>query len=371
MKKVGLVSFQNADNYGALLQIYATQTILKREGYNIEIINYDNKIISGNYKVMPPVTINPIKYLRRLYFSLLRIKTTKERIKNFNRFREEYLELTKLYNKKDIKNTLNYYDILLTGSDQVWNPKFTKKLDEIYTLDFGSDKVKRISVAASAGDATQIVKYKEDYISKLKKIDYISVRESKTAKALEKILNKKIFTLLDPSLLLSKEEWINAFDTKPLVNYKYILAYNAGGADGIYYDAINYLGHKTGYKIIYLDSKEDKIIVDKESKWSSSPDQFVNLIYNAEIIITSSFHGLAFSLNLNKKVMVVPGWVSERIDNILDILDKKDLIVKNIDDVKKIFSSKIDWKNMNDLLEKERNKCLTWLHNSLRNKEDD
>lgn len=369
MKKVGIVTFQNANNFGAVLQAYATQKALEKMGYQVYIINYDNPIIGNNYKVFPPLSKNPLKSIRRIIISLGRIKPNIERIKSFDKFRNEYLNLTEPMRKNDILNRPPKYDVYVSGSDQIWNPKFTKNLDDIYTLNFGPESVKRIAYASSTGNAMESKNNDELYKQKLKMYDYISVREKSAATRLEKLLNTEIFTALDPSLLLDKNDWYELSKSIKEPNYKYILSYNPGGAKDLYFETINSIAKKTGYHVIYLDIGDKKnIVVDnKVSKYSASPDEFVSLVENAELVVTSSFHGLAFALNLNIKVMVVYGWIYDRLENLLNILDLKDIVVNDKEDIEKIYNKDINWDKVNKLLGKEREKCLKWLDDSLKN----
>ena len=369
MKKVGIVTFQNANNFGAILQAYATQKTIEKLGYKSYIINYDNPIIGNNYKILPPMSKNPLKSLRRIVISLGRIKDNMDRIKNFDEFRNKYLNLTEPMNKDDIMNKPPKYDIYVSGSDQIWNPKFTNSLDDVYTLNFGKNSVIRVAYASSTGNAMENNDNDEMYKQKLKIYNHISVREKNSANKLEKILNRKVFTALDPSLLLDKNDWHELSKSIKRPNYKYILSYNPGGAKDLYFETINSIAKRMGYHVIYLDIGDKKnIVVDnKISKYSASPDEFVSLVENAELVVTSSFHGLAFALNLNVKVMVVYGWIYDRLENLLNILDLKDIVVNDREDIDKIYNKEIDWNKVNKLLGKEREKCLKWLDDSLKN----
>ena len=199
MKSVGIITFHNAHNCGALLQTFALQETLKCMGYEVKIINYKDKEITRNYKLIRYSRKNPFKTIKFLYESVKFYKINKQRYDAFNNFINHNLRLTKLYqNTKSLKEDFPKFDYYITGSDQVWNVKLIgRKAIDAYTLNFGNNNIKRISYAASIGKSNIDKRYQEQYRKNISKLDYISVREETAKRVLEKIIDKPIEVVLD------------------------------------------------------------------------------------------------------------------------------------------------------------------------------
>ena len=215
MKKVKTVTFHLANNYGALLQAFALQQILQKK-YDAEILNYDNTFISDNYRVFKPINKNPIKTIYHLFKDIINYNQEKKRVLAFDNFRKK-LYLSDYFSDKDEKK-LPEADAYIVGSDQVWNPFLTNGVDSIYTLK-DVKKSKKISYAASSGNLKYIEQYKTEFLKNIQQFDAISVREKNLKEYLSKNLKgKTVETVLDPTLLLSKNEWINLCKDKKIEN---------------------------------------------------------------------------------------------------------------------------------------------------------
>lgn len=332
--KIGLLTIHNALNYGAIFQAYATQELLSRYG-NVEIINYKNEHIERLYS---PLNIrlgnNILKNLIREAF-LLRSKVVRQ--KKFNKFFKCHFNLSKVdgFDTEFEKE----YDLYVCGSDQIWNPKITNGVDvlnEDYFLGSLPKDVKKISYASSLGsyryNAIQEKRIKE----LLNDFSFLSVREKDGAEYLEKVIDRKVNQVLDPTLLLSKDEWIKKLGlTKNRSSEEYILVYTVPRSD-ILKDAIKYYAKK-GIKIISVDPSIRKAgKVDKQIR-DAGPEEFLNLFLNAKMILTDSFHGVCFSINFKKNfVALSSGVASNRMKNILKITAMDSRFVENINDLEKI-----------------------------------
>ena len=372
-KIIYTITFHRANNYGAMLQAYALQKCLLKNNYKTLLLDYDNKNISNPYKIIPNLNKNIVKDL----FIILKnipfvIKNFKKSMK-FNKFRKS-LYMSKYFDdEKEFKNNYINNSIYIVGSDQVWNPKWTGGIDDIYTLNFGNNDIKRISYAASSGGIEQIQKYEKEFVSRMNRFDYISVREKKLKNYLSKFLTKDVSTVIDPSLLLTKGEWISFAGEKRIINDKYIFTYEAGNPNEKYYDVINELAKKTGYKIVYLGKHDlkNKYKCKKVCVYSSGPIEWVNLLLNAEYVVTTSFHGTALSTVLNKKMFIVLSTLPDRITTLLNITNLSNRIVNTIDDVEKMLNSEIDWASVNKKIEYERNKSIKWIYNAIESDKDE
>lgn len=371
MKKIGIVTFHNAHNYGAMLQAFALQKKLE-ESNQVEIIDYRNNKIERQYKVIRPLIFkDPISTVKRLVSDVSKYKINKTRHRNFNTFMKEKLSLSKRYNdEEDLKNDDVKYDILITGSDQVWNIGIVGNLSDIYTLNFGQKDIKRISYAASVGEANLISRNKEIYKEKISKIDEISVREADAKKELNRIINKEIEVVLDPTLLLTVNDWNKELTTKNDVSdEKYILAYFVE-YDKEYIDIVNFLSEKTGLKVIHFEKRNNNYNDVLKSAYTEGPLDFVSLIKNAEYVVATSFHATVFSILFHKKFFIVPHRkTGARVINLLDRLEITGRTFSTAEEFKKInYDFETNWNKVENNLNKEREKSIKFLNNAVNNK---
>lgn len=369
MKKVGIITFHNAHNYGAVLQAYALQEKIKELGYEPCIINYRNRKILKPYKLIKYSKKNPIKCIKMIYDSLKNYKINKVRYDKFNTFINTNFNMTNAYKTLNkLKKDYPQLDCYITGSDQVWNPGIVGNLSDAYTLNFGNDKINRISYAASIGKSTIEDKYKDDYKSKLSKINYISVREEDAKIELEKILHKDIKVVLDPTLLLSTDEWKSKLTNIDKQTSKYILAYMVQANDE-YKKIVNYLSKKTGLKVIHFDKKK---IYDNELKsaYTAEPFEFIDLIKNAEYVVATSFHATVFSIIFSKKFFVVPHLkTGSRITNLLEKLGIEGRIYHKLEEFENVdYDFETNYIQVKEKLKEEKEKSIKFLKEAIENK---
>lgn len=366
MKKVYTITFHQANNYGAMLQSYALQKVLCQK-YESKIINYNCHAISNSYKLFFKKGNSLLDTLKINIKSFLKIPFYYKRYNNFKKFRNK-LDLTRKYiNEDDLKNNYPKCDAYVTGSDQIWNKNITDGFDDGYFLNFGDENIKKISYAASIGDISIINNNKKLFGEKIKNIDAISVRENDLKSIIESTYTKKVTEVLDPTLLLTKEEWLNIINKKYEISEKYIFAYSVGNGNDLYYDSINELARKTGLKVIYFDrtNKDKKIKCNCQSFYSAGPDGFVTLLKNAEYVITTSFHGLALSINLQKNFSVILSSYPERLTTLLNSLQLNNRIIEKGKEITDQFYKKINWDEKTKKLLEIREKSLDWLFNSV------
>ena len=370
MKSVGIITFHNAHNCGAILQTYALQETLKNMQYNVNIINYNDKKITRNYKLIKYSRKNPIKTIKLLYESIKFYKINKQRYDAFNDFIAKNLKLTKLYKSvNSLKKDYPKFDYYITGSDQVWNVNLIgKKAIDAYTLNFGTNDIKKISYAASIGKASIDEKYKKQYKNNISKLDYISVREETAKKVLEKMIDKPIEVVLDPTLLLTRNEWDSKLAEYKKYNEKYILTYLVEENEECK-KIVKYIAEKTGMKVIHF--KREKIYKEElDNGYTSNPLEFVNMIRQAEYVVTNSFHATVFSIIYNKKFFTIPhSKASSRMTDLLKKLNIEDRIFYNLDEFKKIDyeTLEIDYENVVKIINNQRINSIEFLKKSLMN----
>lgn len=335
MKKIGIVTIYDVPNYGSVLQAFATQKIFEKNGCETKFIVYDRYnrwLVSHSGQVRP----NPI----RTMVHRLGIKRLHRKMIHLDSFKKKYFNESRLYRDlEDLKNeNWSDYDLFVVGSDQVWNPRFCYG-DSYYMLSFIPKCKKRISVASSFA-VQQLPDFLIDkYRKYLNKFDALSVREDNGISIINKQLgiNKEVMLLLDPTLLLSGREWCEAIPSRRVLKSKYILYYMWDYAfNPLPYinDVTAYFHKKTGYEIVILEDAGKKINIQgmKVLRFSdASIPEFIDLFANAEMVVTSSFHGTAFALNFGKPlVSIVPSDGDDRQSSLLRSLDLEQCIV-NVD----------------------------------------
>lgn len=364
-KKIGIITFQNAHNYGAMLQVYALQEVLSQ--YDTRIINFKNQGIEETYKPFRINTKNFITILRSITASILYCKRNRLRYKNFNKFMNEQLKLTKEYKTElELKENAPDCDIYITGSDQVWNYDISCGNIDAYTLNFGPKSVKRISYAASIGTNELNSEHIQQYIDNITNIDYISVREESAKIYLTKLLNRKIETTLDPTLLLEKERWEKICRGTQQEKEKYILAYVLTD-DPEYYKIVNYLSKKTGLKVVHFKRRNKGINNILRNANGDGPIEFVNLIKNAEYVIATSFHATVFSIIFNKNFWVIPPKkIGSRITDLLKMLNLEERAVSSLENFENMdYRKNIDYEAVEKILDEKRKKSIKFLEESI------
>lgn len=368
--KIGILTYQYAINYGAVLQAYALKKFLESRSNEVEIINYNT-----NYLYLSNRTF--YQKLKTSVWGILRnILGGNKKIEALDIFRQRYLELNpcQITTKEKLQEYVssNNFDSFIVGSDQVWNNSINGN-DDSYFLSFASSETK-ISYAASFG-VSDLTGYDIELLkNNLKSFKAISVRENTAKKMLNNIGIQNVSVVLDPVFLLEKEKW------DELAGYgsnegPYILCYVMPGDTSlekkIRETAIEY-SRKTGWKIIYIGRKEYKrFIPDGYDYIGASPIEFIRLIRDARIILTNSFHGTAFSLIFQKQFFSFANTsltgemqLSSRICDLLWEIGLADHIIGQKDNSYNI-DNHIDYNKVNSNIDSLRNKSLSFLISSI------
>ena len=315
-KRIGLLTFHSAHNYGAVLQCYSTITFLHEKGFEIETIDYQNKSLAERYKKRSPLYfINP-KNLYRIIKYNQQIKTNN----TFDDFIQNKLCLSSSkYDEETINNVTNIYSDIIVGSDQVWNYDCNGN-DISYFLPFANDNTNSVALSASIGGNINGIISSKETIDCLKRFSKISVREDDDCKQLGKLLGKPIENTLDPVFLLEKNQWKLLQDESISSKYNdYILVYTiVEDKELLSFIQKNY----PSYKVLYINQgyiKRTNVV----NLTNVNPQQFLGLIMNAKMVFTNSFHGIAFSLIFEKEFGVALLKYNERINNRISSLLEK------------------------------------------------
>ncbi len=360
MKKVKILTFHNAENYGANLQAYALKEVLKDMDTEPSFINYQDKHILKDYKL---IRTNSLK---SFFSSLWYMPRNLKRKKSFKSFCGRYLDgnTKKYYTKEDIEKDITNEYTLVAGSDQIFNPDLTGGLSDIYTLNLKKENENKIIYGASVGNDELLEVNKDKFKDKLKDLEYISVREENIAKGLESILSKKVEKVLDPTLLLEKDKWeelVSKEKTVELDNTKYILVYTLFENPEITKIA-DYLSQKTGIRVIHF-RKYNAYKNELMSMYTKGPADFINAFKNAEYIVTNSFHGLVFSIIFERKFYaVMPKSRGGRLKDLISLTGLEKRAVNSLDDVtSKKIDEEIEYAPVKDKLNVEKEKSIKYL----------
>ena len=296
--KIGILTFQRAINYGAVLQAYALQETLRELGHDVWIIDYRQPRVERTDR-RPYRDDDKIKLLRGFhlrswwYFDQGKSKTLARRAR-FDDFLKSYLNLSAPCNLDSIPA----FDIYVIGSDQVWNSAICDGLDSVFWGEFvrpTNSKVVSYAASTSVRDLQKQLQSEVQHL--LNNFSSISVREKETCDYLNHYFNLKnaAITVLDPTLLAKKETW-DSFDDDTYKNQEYVLCFGARGCleyPTVLQDKASSLAKLYGCGLKTIDFNTD------------SPVDFVNKFRYAKAVVTSSFHGTAFSLIFNRPLYAV------------------------------------------------------------------
>lgn len=349
--KVGIVTVHRANNYGAAVQAYALQRVLRDDGIEAQFIDYVGAFLKH------PFGIENFrkKGLLGEAFTFVGELSRLPRRKKFNDFRKRYFICTKELNKEELGGLEEQFDLFIAGSDQVWNYRITNQ-DGAYLLDFVKSYDKKGSYAASFGLTRIERKYREWYSQSLSDIKYLNVREKSAIPIVKKYTNRIPKVVLDPTLLLSKEEW-EKIVVEPKVEGDYILSYQVG-MDRHLVEYISFLSKVTGlpvYSIPFTQGGYTKMhpIMD------AGPSEWLGWIKKARYVITDSFHGMALSIiferNFAVNVSAQGEILSSRLKDLLDITGIKG---RNINEIGNVVVEEIDYSVINMRIEEHRKYSL-------------
>lgn len=371
MEKIGILTFHRADNYGAVLQNYALVKCIQsfNENISVETIDYRCQAIEKPYQgfVYDSKGKTGILYLKGYTRSFLRYIKNYSKIKRrrnaFEAFRKTNLNMTsKSFDDYNVSELSDTFDLVITGSDQVWNSKITgKAASAVYSLEFCKG-IRKISYAASAGSQQFIEK--ETY-SSIKELETVSVREQNIKEFFEEKLCISSRIDVDPVFLLNKDRWTSISGDKRIVNDRYIFIYSVGDKMNEVLRIAEDLALKMDCKIIHVDINT-KNKENSESRYDASPFEFVNLIRNASYIVASSFHAIAFSILLNRDFIAVPcSGTGSRVTELLNEFDLASRIVNSYKEYSERLFDTIDYTQQNKTIAVKRDESISYLKNTI------
>lgn len=329
MKKISLITLQYINNYGSVLQTYATQEYLKKFGYSVEVVNYtrencrfDNlkKSMKAYYRQKGGIYSLPFV---SLILTMRWEHLHKKRNKVFEQFRSNRICLSAEYESVDaLMNNPPVADLYCAGSDQVWNYLYNDGVLPEYFLEYAPKDKKKFALSSSIGIEKIEDKQCGDLIRKyLSEFSLITVREKTAQQVLSAIGCEGVHQILDPTLLLDKNYWVSKFDLRRTYDEPYVLVYQLNPCKEMDKFAQE-IANKKNCKLIIISNNIRLSVPGAQIIDNPAVEQFLSLILYAECIITDSFHGTAFSLNFNKEFFSwLPPKYSTRLTSVLELAE--------------------------------------------------
>lgn len=340
-------------NYGAEMQTYATVKALRKLGHDVEVIDF--RLFESNHSLRSIVgrCLNAIAPAQR----------------SFGKFWKKYIKNISCHyhNVAELRNNPPKADVYLVGSDQVWNEDITGERSAAYLLDFGSDNVKRISYASSIGVSEW--KFSQSYTEKVseqfKKFDALSCREITGANVLSQKFNINVKQVLDPTLLHRNYEEI----TGPILETKNLVFYPLSVGDTSAVSFCKDLAAKLNLK--YVNANSYTFIPFLPIVWKrNSIAQWISAIGGASLVVTGSFHGLAFSLIYHRQFILINDNKQGRNSRMMDLLNYLGLehrLFKTPAEAmaSKVWEETIDYQVVDAKLNQARTESWNYLKQSL------
>lgn len=359
--KIGILTYHRSQNYGALLQALALLMTLKENNHDVSFIDYFPKYNRKMYAIFDIDEFRRLTLKRKIKFFLKFLMIFPYRYLrrlNFNKFIKSYIT-------PNCKPLTENFDCVVYGSDQIWRKQpYINNYNSMY---FGKNDIAtklHISYAASVVELPKHIDDKNDFLELISNLNSISVREYHTKEFIEQNSNLRVRVDLDPTLLLSGEQWLNYFKLKRIVLNKYILIYDLQddfGTPTFSYAEIQKIADQNNLQIVRLRAKTSAFN-SKNDRHTDGPIEFLSLIYFAEYVFTSSFHGLIFSLLFERQVYCSFPKNALRAKSLLSALGISDRFLEP----QSIIPSRnknIDYQKINKLLNEMRQNSLSYLEN--------
>lgn len=350
-KTVSVITLQSVRNYGSVLQAYATQVLLEEQGFDVTILNYvkpgsaDSELVdtwansSGKNKILTRFVMTP---------------TIKKWHKVFDGFMNSYLNLSSeiFRTNEDFKKMSTTYDAYCVGSDQVWNSTWNKGILEPFFLTYAPSSAYKFSFSSSFGKE-KLDDYEIQPTTKmLLDFKHLSVREEQAVKIL-KGLGIESTQHIDPTLAMEPRFWRTLSDRQQPRHRPYLLVYQLNKSSDFDRYAER-LAKELNLELVRICTRYDQVVKSGKPELIPSVDRFVSLFENASFVLTDSFHGTGFCINLNKPFLsIYPESFSSRISSILKMTGLQNRRLRSFSDFSQA-NKNIDFTFANSVLTNAR-----------------
>lgn len=362
--KVGTLTFHIAHNYGAMLQAYALPTVVKKIGFECEVIDYRFPYIDSWSRIERwndllekyGIFLGGMRFVNRVFHGYYSQSNMHIKFDSFERNIIPHSET--VYRSKAELNNMPY-DVILFGSDQIWNSAITNGIAEEYIGGFEIlPGTRKIAYAASCGTSNFQEDSREVYYDYLKDFCAIGVREKGFQKTLlSRGYNAKC--VLDPTLLLTADDWrtiIPEREKKYLGRYLLLYVFDE---DEKIYDLTREYAKKKDLQIVVVTYKEKRQMYGMKVRTDCGPLEFLSLFFNAEYVITTSFHGTVFSILFHKDFHCIPHpKYRERTDSLLEMFGLED---HNVNELTSFYDIETKWDKVDTMLDYKRNISISFL----------
>lgn len=323
-KTIAIMTSFYINNYGAVLQAYATKLFFESIDVDTVFINYVRDNVR-NRKVINEKWEGGL--IKRIIYKTYRNIDNRLKRKVFTNFVDKNLILTKEFtDKKSLYNEKIDVDIFCVGSDQMWNSEYNGGVIKENFLDFVPSDKKKISLATSMGMTSFSDEELEEMRPLLEEFSFISVREHSAMSIILKMRLQNVYQVIDPTLLVSGSEWKKILNIKKNKK-KYVLIYQLNDNPDMHQFAKK-LAEKENLQIIQITYYISQHWKGIKSIYNPSIENFVSLIANASYVVTDSFHGTAFSINLHRAFFAfAPAKYADRIHSILNLTGLENRLV--------------------------------------------
>lgn len=351
--KILTITIHNVPNFGSVLQTLATQMLFEREGCSIETIDYCPPRLRLKNR-LKAVFFSKVSLVKKLA-TFVSMDICNAYV--FSSFLKRWVHRTRrVYDLNGISKLLPKPDLYLTGSDQVWNTDHNQFLNTNYYYENVAGK--KASLASSFGRESLPDGERDRIKALLEDYSFISVREVSAKDLVKKLLPHKVVEqILDPTLLITAEEWRKIATHSKDVLERYVLIYPMSGIDYRLFDVARTVADTIGAKSVRILSPGLKTYkqCDQTLKFQS-PERFLELIDHAACVVTNSFHGTVFSINFETPfISIMPEKFSTRLESILNLLNLKCRVWNEKFNYQSVLN--IDFSEARNILQQERDKA--------------
>lgn len=357
--KTATLTFHGAHNYGSMLQAYALQKTIQSMGHENQIIHFRTHRQIDMYAIF--TRRKGMTYVLKNFAKLCYFPSYRRKHALFEEFISTNLNLTNCYSSlKELEEANFDFDCYIAGSDQIWNP-IPADFDWAYYLPFVHGE-KKIAYAPSfgpflaMGDERILHRIKEN----LETFDCITVRDGGAVEKLRQMMGIEAEAVLDPTCLLTIEEWKQLLPSKRVYDGDYIFFYTLF-ADKEMIRMVKCVSRMLGLPVVVSNFSNQYDVINPFKKcYSSGPIEFLDLIYHAKFVVTSSFHGTVFSILFHKNFLSLRGDKDARIFSLLNDLGLVGRTICDVEELKKKDLSDIDFNRVEVLLEQlsQRSKII-------------
>lgn len=392
-KKTAIVSCYFQPNYGSMLQALATQMALDRLGIDNETIcidglNREIRLAKMRYFAKASLTSDILLSKAGMAMARMRRKVLKgsyaqmmqERLQAFSDFENRWFRMSECYGSRAelTKACADKYSAVLVGSDQLWLP--ANIAADYYTLSFVPDSVNTISYATSFGQAQLPRDSERAAMRFLPGIRHISVREKSGQKIVARLTGRRVPVVADPTLLFDGKEWMDVQKEKPLIEGDYIFCYFLGN-NPQHRKFASRLAEKTGCRIVALPHIDEYVRSDEgyadETPWAVGPGDFLNLVRNAQWVLTDSYHCTAFSMQYERMFFTFRRYhrktrqsTNSRLDTLLEQCGISERLLTGEEEISACTELSIDFADVRKRIERLRKYSWKYLESALEDTEE-